>query len=84
MPTEPKKTSTPTLISALRILASEVESNDGVANMTIAEGADRIEELCAELAALRRDKERLDWLMARDSEFDRPAIDAAMKGGRDE
>lgn len=52
MPTEPKKTSTPTLISALRILAAEVESDDGVANMTIAEGADRIEELSSENARL--------------------------------
>lgn len=41
----PKKTSTPTLVSALRILAAEIESPDGVANMTIAEAADRIEEL---------------------------------------
>lgn len=39
------KTSTPTLVSALRILAGEIQSDDGVANMTIAEAADRIEEL---------------------------------------
>jgi hypothetical protein len=39
------KTDTPTLIAALRILANEIESGDGVANAAIAEGADRLEEL---------------------------------------
>ena len=39
------KSSTETLIKALRILAEDIESNDGVANATIAEAADRIEEL---------------------------------------
>ena len=43
--TAPHKTSTPTLVSALRILAGEIESPDGVANMAIGEGADRIAEL---------------------------------------
>lgn len=33
------------LISALRILAREIQSDDGVAAMCIAEAADRIEEL---------------------------------------
>ncbi len=33
------------LISALRILAEEIQSEDGVANACIAEAADRIEEL---------------------------------------
>lgn len=47
------KTSTPTLVSALRILAGEIQSADGVANMVIAEGADRIEELVAEIERWR-------------------------------
>ena len=39
------KTSTPTLVWALRILAAEIETPDGVASMAIVEAADRIEEL---------------------------------------
>lgn len=62
--TTPRKTSTPTLVSALRILAGEIESPDGVANMTIAEGADRIEELaaelCARIAEMKAKIERID------------------------
>jgi hypothetical protein len=42
------KSSTETLIGALRILANEIQSEDGVANAAIAEAADRMEELCAE------------------------------------
>lgn len=37
-------TSTPTLISALRILSKDIQSGDGVANAAIAEAADRMEE----------------------------------------
>ena len=39
------KTDTPVLISALRILARDIISEDGVANATILEAADRLEEL---------------------------------------
>lgn len=39
------RTPTPTLIAALRILASEIQSPDGVANAAIAEAADRLEEI---------------------------------------
>lgn len=38
------KSSTETLISALRILARDIKSNDGVANACISEAADRLEE----------------------------------------
>ena len=38
-------TDTATLIAALRILAREIQSDDGVANSCIAEAADRIEQL---------------------------------------
>jgi len=40
-----KKTDTKTLISALRILSKDIQSEDGVANAVIAEAADRLEEL---------------------------------------
>ena len=41
------RTETDVLVSALRILARDIQSNDGVANACIAEGAARIEELAA-------------------------------------
>lgn len=44
------RTDTPTLIKALKVLAAEIESPDGVANATIAEGAARLHEL-SQLAA---------------------------------
>lgn len=38
------KTDTKILIKALRILANDIQSDDGVANACIAEAADRLEE----------------------------------------
>jgi hypothetical protein len=43
------KTQTDVLIAAMRILARDVESGDGVANAAIAEAADRLKELDAKL-----------------------------------
>lgn len=43
------RTETETIIGALRILAQDIQSGDGVANAAIAEAADRMEELCSEL-----------------------------------
>lgn len=40
-----KKTPDSILISALRTLAADIQSEDGVANAAIAEAADRLEEL---------------------------------------
>jgi hypothetical protein len=40
---------TETIIGALRVLANDIQSEDGVANLAIAEAADRMEELCSEL-----------------------------------
>lgn len=39
------KTDTNTLIDALRILARDIQSEDGIANAAIAEAADRLEKL---------------------------------------
>lgn len=39
------ETDTQTLIKALRILANDIQSEDGIANSVISEGADRIEKL---------------------------------------
>lgn len=40
-----KRSTTDTLIKALRILARDIESGDGVANAAIAEAADRLEQI---------------------------------------
>jgi len=43
------RSSTETIIGALRILANDIQSEEGVANAAIAEAADRMEELFSEL-----------------------------------
>jgi hypothetical protein len=48
------RSETKTIIGALRILANEIQSEDGVANAAIAEAADRMEELCSELLFQKR------------------------------
>lgn len=53
------KTSRETLVKALRVLSREVISDDGVANACIAEAADRIEELEAEITQLKVAAHRL-------------------------
>lgn len=62
------RSSDETLVSALRILAQDVESVDGVANAAIQEAADRIEELAAEVEDLRNQNQeatdRIDGLAA--------------------
>lgn len=54
------KTTTKVLIEALRVLAMDIQSKDGVANAAIAEAAGRLEELQAENKALR---EALEWAL---------------------
>lgn len=48
-----RRTATPVLILALRQLADSIISTDGVANATIAEAADRLQEQAGHLRALR-------------------------------
>jgi len=48
-------TPTPTLIRAMRILARDLPSDDGVANEAIAEAALRLEELDDHLTATKRE-----------------------------
>ena len=52
------RSKTETIIGALRVLANDIQSEDGVANLTIAEAADRMEELCSELLYQRRVAEK--------------------------
>jgi len=47
------RSSNKTLADALRILAQDLESVDGVANAALQEAADRIDELAAEVEDLR-------------------------------
>lgn len=49
----PPPSSTPAIISALRILARDISSEDGIANAAIAEAADRLEEIDSDLTAIR-------------------------------
>lgn len=53
------KTSTPILIDALRILARDIFSEDGIANLAIAEAADRLEELQKQLQEAQDYADRL-------------------------
>jgi hypothetical protein len=48
------RSKTEVIIEALRILAGDIFSEDGIANLTIAEATDRMEELCAELLFQKR------------------------------
>ena len=48
------KSSTKTIIGALRILSNDIQSGDGVANACLWEAADRMEELSDELLFHKR------------------------------
>lgn len=48
-----KQSDTDTIIAALDILARDIHSEDGTANAAIAEGAQRLRELAAEVEAAR-------------------------------
>ena len=48
------RSDTEIIIGALRILANDIQSGDGVANACIWEAADRMEELCSELLFQKR------------------------------
>ena len=48
------RSKTETIIGALRILAGDIFSEDCISNLAIAEAADRMEELCAELLFQKR------------------------------
>lgn len=53
------RSSTETLIAALRVLARDIQSDDGVANAAIAEAADRLEELANDNSRMAEDLEYL-------------------------
>ena len=53
-PMSAPRTETGVLAEALRLLSRDIQSEDGVANMAIAEAAERLMELQAENKALRK------------------------------
>ena len=55
----PMKTDTNTLIDALRIIARDIYSEDGIANAAISEAADRLEQLQRKVRNQRRELEQL-------------------------
>ena len=58
-------TSTETLVSAMRALANDIQSEDGVANAAIHEAAQRLEEQQDRIKRLEEDSQRLNWLLNR-------------------
>ncbi len=50
---------TETIIAALRVLARDIQSNDGIANAAIAEAADRLEEQQERIKRLEEAGDRL-------------------------
>ena len=71
------RSTTPILISAMRILAADIQSDDGIANGAIHEAADRLEELSSYCGMARADEREacVRSLRIRAGQ----AMDAAMK-----
>ena len=59
------RTSTETLIAAMHILATEIQSDDGVANSAIAEAGERLAEQHMRITQLERENDamRADLLL---------------------
>ena len=53
------RTSTETLIAAMRILSQDIQSEDGVANAAVAEAAERLAEQHMRIAQLERENDAL-------------------------
>lgn len=60
---EPAKSSTETLVKAMRLLSAGIESEDGVANAAVAEAADRLEAQAARIKELEARVIKLDQLL---------------------
>ena len=85
-----KKSSTETLIVALRVLARDVQSEDGVANSFLREAAERMEELNRVVdqaigvvkAASRGDQEFIDCLRRREESTTRLRLSIVALGDK--
>ncbi len=53
------RTSTETLIAAMRILSQDIQSEDGAANAAVAEAAERLAEQHMRIAQLERENDAL-------------------------
>ena len=53
------RTSTETLIAAMRILSQDIQSEDGVANAAVAEAAQRLEEQQERITQMERENDAL-------------------------
>ena len=53
------KTSTETLIAAMRILSQDIQSDDGAANAAVAEAAERLAEQHMRIAQLEQENDAL-------------------------
>jgi hypothetical protein len=53
------RTSTETLIGAMHILATEIQSDDGAANAAVAEAAERLAEQHTRIAQLEQENDAL-------------------------
>ena len=53
------RTSTETLIAAMRILSSDIQSDDGVANAAVAEAGERLAEQHMRIAKLEQENDAL-------------------------
>ena len=64
------RSSTETLIKAMRILATDIQFDDGVANAVIAEAADRLEEQQKRITQLESENDamRADLLLWEEKE----------------
>ena len=63
-----RRAKTGTIIEAMRILAEDIQSEDGIANAAIREAADRLHEMNAETERLGRNIDMLKGQIARQSE----------------
>ena len=57
------KSSTNTLIDAMKILAAEIESGDGVANSAIFEASERLKEQAERIAELEQELNNMNHLL---------------------
>jgi len=64
------KTSTETLIAAMRMLSQDIQSDDGAANAAVAEAAERLAEQHMRIAQLEQENDamRADLLLWREQE----------------
>lgn len=73
------KSSTRSLINALRVLDSEIQSEDGVANAVVAEAANRLEEQQERMNRLEDAGDSIvDWILYNRSHLEGFDVDSAL------